>query len=223
MEDVLDWYAEPYDRRRPQVCFDARPVPLISETRPPRPARPGQPLRYADAYRRAGTAQLLLFVQPLRGWRHVTVTERRTKTDCAMQMQELIDVHLPEAEVMRLVVDHLTTHTPAALDETCAAAAARRLTRQLAWHSTPKQGSWLNRAECACAVLTEQCLDRRIPHMATLCHASTAWQAARNHNKTRIHWRFRTTDARLTLTRLSPSASGEARLPESGCRQAAGF
>jgi hypothetical protein len=115
MEDGLDLYAEPYDVRRPQVCFDESPVQLIRETRPPLPARPGQPARYDDEYRREGTANLFLFVQPLRGWRYVNVTARRTKHDFAVQMQELVDVHLPEADVMRLVVDNLHTHTPAAL------------------------------------------------------------------------------------------------------------
>jgi hypothetical protein len=138
-------------------------------------------------------------------------------------MQELVDVHFPEAEVIRLVVDNLNTHTPAALYETFAAAEARRLTRKLEFHYTPKHGSWLNMAECEFAVLTEQCLDRRIPHITKLCQEITAWQAARNHNKTRIHWCFNTTDARITLKRLYPSAPGEARLPESGCIQAAGF
>jgi DDE superfamily endonuclease len=221
MEDVLDVYAEPYDARRPQVCFDESPVQLLSETRQPLPARPGQPARYDYEYRREGTANLFLFVQPLRGWRHVNVTARRTKYDFAMQMQELVDVHFPEADVIRLVVDNLNTHTPAALYETFTPEEARRITRKLELHYTPKHGSWLNMAECEFAVLTEQCLDRRIPHIAMLCQEITAWQAARNHNQTRINWRFNTTDARMTLKRLYPSASGEGRLPDGKRRQAA--
>jgi len=221
MEDVLDWYAEPYDGRRPQVCFDESPVQLLSETRHPLPARPGQPARYDYEYRREGTANLFLFVQPLRGWRHVNITARRTKYDFAVQMQELVAVQFPEADVIRLVVDNLNTHTPAALYETFAPAEARRITRKLALHYTPKHGSWLNMAECAFAVLTGQCLDRRIPHIAALCQAIAAWQAARNHNKTKINWRLNTTDARLTLKRLYPSASGEERLPERERMQAA--
>src|SRR5712691_8962503 len=82
----------------------------------------------------------------------------------------------------------------------------------------PKHGSWLNMAECEFAVLTEQCLDRRIPHITTLCQEITAWQAARNAKQTRINWRFNTTDARITLKRLYPSASSEARLPKKGRR-----
>jgi transposase len=214
MEDVLELYAEPYDVRRPQVCFEESPVQLISETRHPLPARPGQPARYDYEYRRAGTANLFLFVQPVRGWRHVNVTAHRTKHDFAVQMQELVDVHFPEADVIRLVVDNLNPHTPAALYETFAPAEARRITRKLGFHYTPKHGSWLNMADCEFAVLTEQCLDRRIALIAMLCQESTAWQAARNHNKAKINGRFHTTDARITLKRLYPSTSRGEQLPE---------
>jgi hypothetical protein len=221
MEDVLDLYAEPYDVQRPQVCFDESPVQLISETRQPIPARPGQPVRYDYAYRREGTANLFLFVQPLRGWRHVNVTAHRTKGDFALQMKELVDIHFPEADVIKLVVDNLNTHTPAALYETFAPAEARRITRKLEFHYTPKHGSWLNMAECEFAVLTKQCLDRRMPAIETLCREIAAWQAARNDNKTMINWRFSTTDARITLKRLYPSASRGEQLPELGLIRAA--
>jgi transposase len=221
MEDGLDLYAEPYDVRRPQVCFDESPVQLLSETRHPLPARRGQPARYDYEYRRAGTANLFLFVQPLRGWRHVNGTAPCTKHDFAVQMQELVDVPFPEADVSRRGVDNLHTHTPAALYETFAPAEARRITRKLACHYTPKHGSWLNMAECAFAVLTEQCLDRRIPHIAMLCQEITAWQAARNHTKAKINWRFHTTDARITLKRLYPSTSRGEQLPEIELRRAA--
>lgn len=139
---------------------------LISEVCQPWPPRPGPPARYDSEYRREGTANLFLFVQPLRGWRQVKVTARRTASDFAPQMQELVDVHFPQAEVIRLVVDNLNTHTPAAVYETFPPAEARRLTRKLDFHYTPKQGSWLNMAECEFAVLTKQCLARRVPDVA---------------------------------------------------------
>ena len=194
---------------------------LISETRQPLPARPGQPARYDYAYRRAGTANLFLFVQPLRGWRHVNGTARRTKGDFAVQMQELVDGHFPEADVIRLVVDNLNTHTPAALYETFRAEEARRLTRKLEFHSTPKHGSWLNMAECECAVLTQQCLDRRLPDIATLSREIAAWQAPRNRHQTRINWGFSTTDARVKLKRLYPSVSEGVHQPVTELRRAA--
>ena len=84
-----------------RTIVDESPVQLISETRSPLPARPGQPARYDYEYRREGTANLFLFVQPLRGWRHVNVTAHRTKQDFAVQMQELVNVHFPEADVIR--------------------------------------------------------------------------------------------------------------------------
>jgi transposase len=213
MEDVLDLYAEPYDARHPQVCFDESPVQLVSEVRQPLPTRPGQSARYDYEYRREGTANLFLFVQPLRGWRQVNVTTQRTAGDFAQQMQELVDVHFPQAEVIRLVVDNLNTHTPAAFYETFAPAEARRLTRKLEFHYTPKHGSWLNMAECEFAALTKQCLARRVPDMATLRREIAVWQTRRNRAKTLINWRFATADARVKLQRLYPATAEQEQPP----------
>lgn len=212
-EEVLALYAEPYEARRPQVCFDESPGQLVSEVRQPLPTRPGQPARYDSEYRREGTANLFLFVQPLRGWRQVNVTARRTASDFAQQMQELVDVHFPQAEVIRLVVDNLNTHTPAALSETFAPAEARRLTRKLEFHYPPKHGSWLNMAECEFAALTKQCLARRLPDVATLRREIAAWQARRNRAKTLITWRFGTADARVKLHRLYPATAEQDQPP----------
>lgn len=136
-EDVLDLYAEPDDPRYPQVCFDDSPVQLTSETRHPLPARPGQPARYDSEYKREGTANLFLFVQPWRGWRHVNVTSQRTKQDFAQQRRLLVDRYFPTAERIRLVVDNLNTHTPAALYRVFAPDEARRITRKLEFHYPP--------------------------------------------------------------------------------------
>jgi hypothetical protein len=168
MEEVLDLYAEPEDPRYPQVCFDESPVQLTSETRHPLPARPGHPACYDSEYKREGTANLFLFVQPLRGWRHVNVTHQRTKQDFAQQMRLPVDDYFPTAERIRLVLDNLNTHTPAALYGVLPPREARRITRKLELHYTPKHGSWLNMAECELAVLAGQCLDRRISTIDTL-------------------------------------------------------
>ena len=205
MEDVLDLYAEPDDPRYPQVCFDESPVQLTSATRCPLPVRPGQPECEDYEYKREGTANLFLFVQPLRGWRHVNVTARRTKQDFAQQMQLLVDVYFPTAERVRLVVDNLNTHTPAALYETFAPAEARRITRKLEFHYTPKHGSRLNMAECELAVLATQCLARRIPDIGTLREEIAAWEGPRNQLQTKIHWQFTNEVARVKLKRLYPS------------------
>jgi len=204
MEDVLDLYAEPYDPQRPQVCFDESPVQLVSETRSPLPVRPGLIACYDYEYKREGTANLFLFVQPLLGWRQVNVTARRTKHDFARQMKLLVDVYFPDAILIRLVVDNLNTHTPAALYETFAPDEARRITRKLEFHYTPKHGSWLNMAECEFAVLDTQCLDRRIPDVGVLQREIDAWQIKRNQAKTKINWQFGTDSARVKLKRLYP-------------------
>lgn len=205
MEDVLELYAEPYDPRRPVVCFDERPYQMVSEVRRPLPVRPGQRTRYDYEYRREGTVNLFLLFEPLRGWRHVEVTARRTSQDFAQQMKALVDRHFPAADAIRVVLDNLSTHTPWALYEAFEPAEARRLVRKLDFHYTPKHGSWLNMAEIEFSILTRQCLDRRIPNAKTLRRAITPWEHERNRNEVKVDWRFRVTDARRTLKRLYSS------------------
>ncbi len=205
MEDVLDLYAEPPDPKRPRVCFDEVPYQLVGETRAPLPAAPGQPARYDYEYQRNGTANLFVAVQPEAGWRHVDVTDRRTKPDFAHQMRALVDEHFPDADVVRIVLDNLNTHTPAALYETFPPEEARRIVSKLEFHYTPTHGSWLNMAEIENGVLSRQCLERRLPDAATLRHEVAAWQARRNAARATIDWRFTTPDARTKLARLYPS------------------
>jgi len=210
LEDVLDLYAEPEDPRYPQVCFDESPVQLTRETRQPLPAQPGQPVRYDTEYQREGTANLFLFVQPLRGWRHVNVTKQRTQQDFAQQMRLLVDQYFPAAERIRLVVDNLNTHTPASLYRIFPPDEARRITRKLEFHYTPKQGSWLNMAECELAVLAGQCLNRRISTIDTLREEIAAWEGPRNQRQTKIHWQFSNEVARVKLKRLYPTVESTA-------------
>ncbi len=205
MEDVLDVYHRPYDHRFPQVCMDETSKQLVGETRTPLPPAPGRPARIDYEYERHGVRNLFLFVEPLRGWRHVRVTERRTKRDWALAIQELVDVHYPEAERIVLVLDNLNTHVGAALYEAFAPSEARRLLERLELHYTPPHGSWLNMAEIELSVLARQCLDRRIPDEAMLVQEVATWEAERNAHQTTIHWRFTTADARIKLKRLYPS------------------
>src|SRR5262245_18496824 len=113
MEDVLALYAEPYDPQYPVVCFDESPYQLSSEVREPLPSTPGHPVRYDYGYRREGRCNLFMFWEPLQGWRHVKVTDRRTAQDFAHCMQDLVDRHFPQAAVISVVLDNLNTHTPA--------------------------------------------------------------------------------------------------------------
>jgi hypothetical protein len=205
MEDVLDLYAEPYDPVRPVVCFDESPFQLIGEVREPLPVQPGQPARYDYHYKRKGTRNLFIFFQPLGGWRHVKITEHRTTQDYAQCMKDLVDIHFPDAEVIRVVQDNLNTHTPWALYKTFAPEEAKRILDRLEFHYTPKHASWLNMAEIEISVLNQQCLDRRIGDETILREEVAAWEEARNAAKATVDWRFKTTNAREKLKRLYPS------------------
>ncbi len=205
MEDVLDVYVRPYDPRVPQVCMDELSKQLVGETRVPVPAASGRPARVDYEYERHGTSNLFLFVEPLRGWRQVMVTERRTKQDWAHAIQALVDVHYPDAERIVLVLDNLNTHGIGSLYEAFPPEEARRISRKLELHYTPKHGSWLNIAEIELSVLGRQCLDRRIPDPADLEHEVTTWMVERNIKQRTVDWRFTTADARIKLKRLYPS------------------
>lgn len=207
MEDVLDLYAEPYDPTRPTVNFDETSKQLIGETRHPLPARPGQVARYDYEYKRNGTRNLFLFCEPQAGWRHVEVTEQRTMEDFAHQMKWLVDERYPKADVIRVVLDNLNTHTVAALYETFPPAEAHRLRQKLEFQYTPKHGSWLNMAEIELSVLARQCLPRRIAATTTLTRELAAVEAARNAARATIDWQFTTAQARVKLQHLYPSTS----------------
>jgi len=205
MEDVLDLYAQPYDPVRPVVCFDESPFQLIGEVLEPLLAQPGQPARYDYHYRRNGTRNLFMFFHPLGGWRHVKITARRTLQDYAQCMKEWVDVHFPEAEVVRVVQDNLNTHTPWALYEVFEPTEAQRILNRLEFHYTPKHASWLDMAENELSVLHTKCLDRRIGEEATLRQEVAAWEEERNAAKVTVNWRFTTALARVKLRRLYPS------------------
>lgn len=205
MEDVLDLYAEAFDPRRPWVCFDEKPYQLLSDVRAPLPPAPGRPKRIDYEYKREGTCNLFLFLDPHRAWRRLEVTEQRTAVDFAHQMRWLVEEVYPEAEVIRVVLDNLNTHSPASLYQAFAPAEARRIARRLQFHYTPKHASWLNMAEIEFSVLERQCLDRRLPSREAVTREVTAWEADRNQTGATIHWRFTTTDARTKLHRFYPS------------------
>lgn len=205
MEDVLDLYAEEEDPKRPRVCFDEQSYQLISEVRVPIPAAPGQVERHDYEYKREGTCNLFMFVCPERGWRHVKVTERRTILDVAHCFKDLVDVHFPDAEVIRLVLDNLNTHTLSVLYEVFDASEARRIARKIEIHHTPKHGSWLNMAEIELAVLNGQCLDRRLGAITTVRGETAAWERDRNAEEATIDWRFTNDRARVKLDRLYPT------------------
>jgi hypothetical protein len=205
MEDVLTVYTRPRDPARPLVCLDETSKQLVAETRAPVPMRSGQPARRDYEYRRNGTANLYMLFAPLEGWRHAEITERRTAIDYAHILRDLADVHLPKADKIVLVQDNLNTHAPASLYEAFAPKEARRIIERFEWHYTPKHGSWLNLAESELAVLSVQCLDRRIPDMRALKREVRAWQSNRNTKNAKASWHFTTADARMKLKNLYPA------------------
>jgi transposase len=204
MEDVLDLYAEAPDPARPVICFDETPRQLIGETRVPVRAKPGQAARFDYEYVRNGTANVFMFIDVHRPWRHVKVTDRRAAGDFAQCMRELVDVHYPKAERIRVVLDNLSTHTPSSLYETFEPAEARRVLRQLEFHYTPKHASWLNMVEIEIGVMVSQCLGRRIATKESLVSEIKAWERRRNREKARIKWMFTVDRAREKLGRAYP-------------------
>ena len=166
---------------------------------------PGRPQRVDYEYRRAGTANLFLAFEPLAGWRHLEVTVQRTAGDFARQMKALVEVHYPEAEVIAVVLDNLSTHSPAALYRTFRPEEALRLLKRLEFHDTPKHGSWLNMAELEFSILGRQCLDRRLPDRDSLAREVAAWQRRRNRERVTAQWRFTLADARTRMCRLYPA------------------
>ena len=204
MEDVLALYAEAPDKNRPVVCFDETPRQLIGEARVPVTAKPGQPARVDCEYVRNGTANVFIFLDAHRPWRHAKVTDRRAFSDFAECMRELVDVHYPKAELIRVVLDNLSTHAPAALYEAFEPSEARRILRRIEFHYTPKHASWLNMVEIEIGVMVGQCLDRRIGDKAALASEIKEWEQRRNRERARIKWLFTIDRARQKLKRSYP-------------------
>ncbi|WP_410515058.1 IS630 family transposase [Paenibacillus sp. BR2-3] len=204
MEDVLETYALPYDPEIPLICMDEQPIQLLEDSRPSEPMKPGQVRREDYEYVRKGSCSVFLFTEPLAGWRHVQASERRTKADWALQIQELLDVHYPDAKRVRLVMDNLNTHTISSLYETFPPEQALSLAKRLEIHYTPKHGSWLNMAEIELSSMTIQCLDRRIGSIEQLQREITAWEVDRNQAQKSVEWHFTTQQARGKLKHLYP-------------------
>src|SRR5918995_6321845 len=192
MEDVLAVYTRAYDQRRPQVCLDETSRQLLAQLTPPRPVAPGQPAREDYEYQRQGVCNVFLVCEPLRGWRNVTVSARRTRIDWPHCIKDLLDVHYPAAEQIVLVQDNLNTHTPASLYEAFAPAEAKRLADRLELHYTPSTAAGCSMAEIELAMLAGQCLDRRLADRATLEREVAAWQGARNRAGRGVNWRVNT-------------------------------
>jgi len=205
MENVIAVYELPYDPQYPVVCFDEACKQLFGEVRLPRPAQPGRPARQDYEYERKGVCHQLVLCEPLTGWRHVRVTERRTRKDYAECLRELVDSYFPEATKIRLVQDNLNTHDGASLYEAFPPEEARRILDKIDFHYTPKHGSWLNLAESEISIMNSQCLDCRLESAAAVVEKVAPWEEARNTQGVRVHWTFTVAAARQKLKKLYPS------------------
>ena len=205
MEDVIKTYMLPYDVRYPVVCFDEACKQLFGEVRPAQRVCAGKPARIDYEYERKGVCHQLVVCEPLRGWRHVKVTERRTRRDYAEFMREVVDIHYPQAKLIRLVQDNLNTHDGASFYETFSPAEARRLLDRIEFHYTPKHGSWLNMAETEINVMNSQCLNRRLDKQSLIASEVAAWENKRNTAQACVHWTFTLAAARRKLQKVYPS------------------
>ncbi len=207
MEEVLELYARPYDPRYPVVCMDEQPIQLLKQTRQPIPGTSKHPRRVDYEYERAGTASIFMFCEPLAGWRHVSVRDRRTKIDWAQEVEELLRTRYAMAEKVILVSDNLNTHTKGAFYETFAPEQARALVRRLEFCHTPKHGSWLNIAENELSSMTRQCISgRRFGRVEDLRAETRAWQDESNHRQRGVDWQFKLDDARVKLKSIYPQS-----------------
>lgn len=205
MESVLDIYKTPYNKAIPVICMDESPKQLIKETRLPIARKPGSDAKADYEYERCGVANIFMANEPLAGKRYVKVTERRTKIDWATFVKDIADTYYPKAEKIKLVMDNLATHKPAALYETFSPQEAKRIWDRFEFIYTPKHGSWLNMAEIELNVLMGQCLDRRIDDMEIMKKEVSAWQKDRNNKDATINWQFTNDKARIKLKKLYPT------------------
>ena len=200
MEDVLDLYEQPYDPKRPIICFDERPCQLIGDAIIPIPMKPGSPKKEHYEYIRNGTCCIFLAFEPLAGKRLVCVKDHRTMVDYANFMK-LLALNYPDAESIVLVQDNLNTHTAGSFYDALPPDEAFQLARRFEYHYTPKKGSWLNMAEIELSALSKQCLDRRIGNIKTMADEVNSWQQERNEIKASVKWRFNKDNARIKLQR----------------------
>lgn len=204
MEDILDLYCLAYDEDYPVICMDEKPYQLLDDILTPIPIKQGTVKKIDYEYERKGTCSIFVFTEPLTGWHYANARNRRTAIDFAHEIKKLLTVYYTKAKKIRLVVDNLNTHVPAALYNAFPANEARELLKRIEFHYTPKHGSWLNIAEIGISLLARQCINRRIPNLDILNFELTAWCDEYNKVRTPVNWQFTTDDARIKLRKLYP-------------------
>ncbi len=198
MYDLLGLYARPYDADEPVICVDEKSRQLWAQTRRPLPSGPGQIAREDYEYKRAGTRNLFVAVEPKAGHRQVEVTRRRTKPDF---VQFLAWEVYGQARKIHLVLDNLNTPFRGSFEAVMGLEAAATFLSRLEFHYTPKHASWLNMAEIEIGILDRPCTGRRIGQETLLRSEVLAWQERRNQGRCRIEWKFTRQDADQKLSR----------------------
>lgn len=214
MEDILETYKQAYDPAYPVICMDESNKQHEKAKIKGTSAKPGKIERFDTSYEKNGVSNIFLSFEPLTGKRYVNVAERRTRLDWAKHIRELVEVHYPDAQKIKLVVDNLNIHTGAALYELLEPAHARKILEKIEFHYTPKHGSWLNMAEIELSHLFRQCLNRRLDNMDEVEREVKAWVEHRNKNAYVVNWQFTTEDARIKLKRLYPTIKDKINLME---------
>ena len=206
MEDVLETDEKPSDPDAPVLCMDEQPVQLLKDVRPPIPATARHARRVDYECERAGTAAIFMFAEPLAGWRDVTVRDRRTKSDWAVEVARLLEGRYAACAEVILVCDNLNTHTKGASYEAFEPDRARARVRRVKFCHTPKHGRWLNVAENELSSRTRQCVsDRRFPDVETLRAETAAWSTNVNATQRGVDWHMKIDDARTKLKSVYPT------------------
>jgi hypothetical protein len=200
MEDVLEVYHLPYNKKRPVICLDELPFQLLGEKVEPLRMKEGKEKKFDSEYIRNGVASVFLAFEPKTGKRLVRVYPRRTKSDYC-RFQQAVVKEWADAEIIVEVQDNLNTHNASSFYENLPAAEARELTTRFEFHFTPKKGSWLNMAEMELSALSRQCLSRRIPEIETLSQELESVVKERNKLAVKFKWQFTVEKAREKLNR----------------------
>ena len=201
MYALLDLYQKDYDEQYPVVCMDEKSKQLIEDVRGILPLKPGSRAKYDYEYKRNGTVNIFVAVEPLAGRRKITVTNNRKKKDFAYFVKELVEKDYKGAKMIRLVLDNLNTHFASSFYETFTKRESKKILNKIEFHYTPKHGSWLNMAEIEINVMDRECLARRIGREAALKYEINQWSLQRNKEKKKINWSFTKEDADRKLSK----------------------
>jgi len=201
MYDLLDIYARPYQENEPVVCVDEKSKQLLEQPRTPIPASPGKPIKEDYEYKRAGTRNIFMAIEPKGGRRQVEVTARRTKGDFVKFVSHLAKKVYVGAHKIHLVLDNLNTHFRSSFEEVLGIKRATQLLERVEFHYTPKHASWLNMAEIEIGIMDRQCTGCRLPSEQILRSEVAAWTDRRNQARSTIDWKFTRQDADHKLSR----------------------